>query len=134
MTLYEQFIKFSKENGIDMSDAFTKREKNYDMIAFGEEAKNDNNLIYNVVLVFYNIEDIAEVYIRKQIALDNRTDVLNRLNNYNACYRGVSFFLDFDFINMKSFCVAKNNIRTALDLLANNMIIAQDLFKEFKGA
>lgn len=133
MTLYEQFIEFAKQNGINTSDMFHEKTEKYDMVAFGEEAIKDNKAIYNVVLVFYDIEDVTEVYIRKQIKYNNRNDVLEKLNDYNACFRGMSFFLDYNFVNVKSFCVVKQDVKNALNLFSKNMEIAQELFKEFES-
>lgn len=135
MTLYKQFMNFNKKHGLDTNDIFHQREDGYDFISFGETADNDNGLIYNVVFIFEDEDDIAELYIRKQIKIENRLEVFEKLNKFNSNYRGLSFFLlKNDTVCVKSYCVTGGDIHLALVMLARNMECAQELFSEFEPA
>ena len=132
MTLYEQFMEFAKQNGINTNEFFHQRENGYDFIAFGETANNDNGLIYNIAFVFYDEDDIAELYIRKRILIEDKLEIFEKLNIFNSKYRGLSFFLEKDMICVKSYCATGGEIKLALVMMARNMERAQELFSEFE--
>ena len=134
MTLYEQFMDFSNKNGVNVNDIFHQREDGYDFISFGEIANNDDDLIYNIAFVFYDEDDIAELYIRKKILIDDRLKIFEKLNVFNSKYRGLSFFLESDLVCVKSYCATGGEIKLALVMMARNMERAQELFSEFEPA
>lgn len=133
MTLYEQFMTYTKENGIDMSDVFHQKEEDFEMVAFGEKVSADNGIVYSIVFVFYDKIDVAEIYIRKQIKIKDELSVLKKINEYNCTYRGLTFFIDQELLTAKSFCVTGGDVRVALKMMAKDMKVVQDLFKDFES-
>lgn len=131
MKLYDQFLNFAKINGINMNGVYHQREEEYDLVAFAEKANKDNNSIYNVAFVFYDEDNIAEIYIRKHISVEDKLSVFEKLNLFNSKYRGMSFFLDNEMVCAKSYCATGGDIQVALLMLARNMETAQELFAEF---
>ena len=131
MKLYDQFLNFAKTNGIDMNEVYHQREEGYDLVTFAEKANKDNNSIYNVVFVFYDEDNIAEIYIRKHVSVEDKLSVFEKLNLFNSKYRGMSFFLDNEMVCAKSYCATGGDIQVALLMLARNMETAQELFAEF---
>lgn len=82
-------------------------------------------------LVIYDDNDVVEIYVRKAINTENVLDVLSRVNNLNAEYMGVSFFVGDNVINLKSACSTSGDIEVALKKMVNNMQIAKETFISF---
>lgn len=131
MKLYDQFLNFAKINGINMNEVYHQREEGCDLVSFAEKANKDNNSIYNVVFVFYDEDNIAEIYIRKHVSVKDKLSIFEKLNLLNSKYRGMSFFLDNEMVCVKSYCATGGDIQVALLMLARNMETAQELFAEF---
>lgn len=106
--------------------------------AFGKPSKNKA-----ILANFFGIPDalaswecqgednIAEIYIRKHVSVEDKLSVFEKLNLFNSKYRGMSFFLDNEMVCVKSYCATGGDIQVALLMLARNMETAQELFAEF---
>lgn len=133
MTLLEQFIKISAEKGTDLINALIEKNEKFDTITFDKKAEKDKNLIYNIILTFYDNENIAEICIRKKVNIENKLNVYEKLNLYNSLYRRMTFFIDDDMICEKSYC-STNNKMSIIIMLKNNFDIVQELFSVFEPA
>lgn len=92
MNLYERFIDFIKENEIETRDLGHQREDGYDLVVFGKTANKDNGLIYKIVFIFYDNDNLVDFYIIKSVKVKNRVYILERLNDRNSQFRAASFF------------------------------------------
>lgn len=138
MNLYERFIDFTKENEIETRDLGHQREDGYDLVVFGKTANKDNGLIYKIVFIFYDNDNLVDFYIIKSVKVKNRVYILERLNDRNSQFRAASFFLSF-FLNgnlacMKSYCATGGYIRAAIMMMEKSMERAQEAFSEFDPA
>ena len=130
MSLLQDFIKVSKEEGINADDLYQEQGEGFSIVSFGEMGEKD--IIYNIAMVFYDNNDDVEVFIRKQINDDEIVKVFNQVNNLNAEYRGVTFYLEDKIIVLKSYVQVNGSIEIALKQLVGCMQIAQDVFPEIK--
>ena len=112
MSLLQDFIKVSKEEGINADDLYQEQGEGFSIVSFGEMGEKD--IIYNIAMVFYDNNDDVEVFIRKQINDDEIVKVFNQVNNLNAEYR------------------VNGSIEIALKQMVGCMQIAQDVFPEIK--
>ena len=131
MKLFNDFLKFSQEQGISLEDIYQEKGDEYSMVSFGEQGKED--VIYNVTLVFYNDDVSAEIYIRKQIDTEDLLSVLQQINRLNSEYSGMTFFLDDGILSLKSLCLADGDIETVLYQMVQNIEIAEIEFVEFQA-
>ncbi len=131
MKLFNDFLKFTKEQGIALEDIYQEKGDEYSMVSFGEQGKED--VIYNVTLVFYNDDVSAEIYIRKQIDTEDLLSVLQQINRLNSEYSGMTFFLDDGILSLKSLCLADGDIETVLYQMVQNIEIAEIEFVEFQA-
>ena len=84
MSLLQDFIEVSKEQGINTADLYQEQGDGFSIVSFGESG--ERNIIYNIALVFYDNNDDVEVFIRKQINDDEIVKVFNQVNNLNALF------------------------------------------------
>lgn len=117
MNLYERFIDFTKENEIETRDLGHQREDGYDLVVFGKTANKDNGLIYKIVFIFYDNDNLVDFYIIKSVKVKNRVYILERLNDRNSQFRGASFFLNGNLACMKSYCATGGYIRAAIMMM-----------------
>ena len=117
MNLYERFIDFTKENEIETRDLGHQREDGYDLVVFGKTANKDNGLIYKIVFIFYDNDNLVDFYIIKSVKVKNRVYILERLNDRNSQFRAASFFLNGNLACMKSYCATGGYIRAAIMMM-----------------
>lgn len=134
MNLYERFIDFTKENEIETRDLGHQREDGYDLVVFGKTANKDNGLIYKIVFIFYDNDNLVDFYIIKNVKVKNRVYILERLNDRNSQFRAASFFLNGNLACMKSYCATGGYIRAAIMMMEKSMERAQEAFSEFDPA
>lgn len=125
MSLLEKFYDYTKKNGFDKSDIYEEKDQEYTLLSFFEKGKND--VLFNVALVFYE-DDNAEVYIRSAINNYDMLSVLEKINELNSKYCGVTFLIADDMLVVKSYCKANGELDILLREMVQNMKIAQ---KEF---
>lgn len=130
MSLLNDFFKFAKEQGISEEDIYKEKGEGYTIVSFGEQGEED--VIYNISLILYDDNNTVEIYIRKQINVDDLFDVLKRTNNLNAEYMGVAFFVEDGIISTKSVCSTNGDIEIALKQMVQNMQIAASEFVNFR--
>lgn len=130
MSLLQDFIEVSKEQGINTADLYQEQGDGFSIVSFGESG--ERNIIYNIALVFYDNDDDVEVFIRKQINDEEIVKVFNQINNLNAEYRGVTFYLEDKIVVLKSYVQAKGKIEVALKQMVGCMQIAQEVFPGIK--
>ena len=124
MKLFNDFLKFTKEQGIALEDIYQEKGDEYSMVSFGEQGKED---------VIYNDDVSAEIYIRKQIDTEDLLSVLQQINRLNSEYSGMTFFLDDGILSLKSLCLADGDIETVLYQMVQNIEIAEIEFVEFQA-
>lgn len=125
MSLLEKFYDYTKKTGFDKSDIYEEKDQEYTLLSFFEKGKND--VLFNVALVFYE-DDNAEVYIRSAINNYDMLSVLEKINELNSKYCGVTFLIADDMLVVKSYCKANGELDILLREMVQNMKIAQ---KEF---
>lgn len=132
--MYERFIDFTKENEIETRDLGHQREDGYDLVVFGKTANKDNGLIYKIVFISYDNDNLVDFYIIKSVKVKNRVYILERLNDRNSQFRAASFFLNGNLACMKSYCATGGYIRAAIMMMEKSMERAQEAFSEFDPA
>lgn len=130
MSLFNDFIKVSKEQGIQTEDIYQEREDGFSIVSFGETGEPD--VIYNIAIVFYDNDDDVELYIRKQINDENVVKVFNQINNLNAEYRGITFYLEDGIVVLKSYVQARESVEAVLKQMVGCMQIATEVFPNIK--
>lgn len=131
MNLFDQFLKFTEEQGINPDDIYKEQREDFSIVSFGEQGEPD--AIYNITLVFYKDNDLVEISVRKLIDTEDMFDILKRVNELNADYMGVSFFVENSLISVKTVCNAKGDIEVVLKTMVQNMQIASTEFVKFKN-
>lgn len=130
MSLLQDFIKVSKEQGINTEDLYQEKGNGFSIISFGETG--EQNIIYNIALVFYDNDDDVELFIRKQIDDSEVVKVFNQVNNLNAEYRGMSFYLEDSIVVLKSYVQANGNVENVLRHMVGCMQVATVEFSKIK--
>ena len=128
MKNYNDFLKFAESQGININDIYKEKGDTYNIVSFGEETDNG---AFNVTLVIYDDDNVVEIYIRKPTNIENILDVFVKVNELNAEYMGVNFFVGDSVINLKSLCNTAGDIEVALKQMVNNMQIAKEVFAKF---
>lgn len=128
MSLLGKFLELSEEIGVESGDLIVENGEGFDLVTFGESV--GDGVIYNAALVFYDDDDSAEIYIRKPIETQDEIALLRKLNELNAAYCGISFFVDEGLLNAKSYCRADGNAITVMRQLVQNMEIAKEEFPQ----
>lgn len=128
MSIYNQFLDFIKAQGVNSNDIFCKNFEDYKIVSFGEQVTEND--IYNVSLIIYNDNEIVEIYIRKEIECNNLFELLKQINELNAEYRGISFFIENGTVTLKSLCHTNSSIETVLKQMVLNMQVATEEFNK----
>ena len=84
--------------------------------------------IYQVTVVISNNEEIAEVYVRKNVNTDDIFELLKLANELNIMYRGVTFLVDNDLIISKTMCEIHGNIDRVIENMFTNINSAHEEF------
>lgn len=130
MSLLQDFVNVSKEQGINTEDLYHEKGNGFSIVSFGEEG--EQNIIYNIALVFYDNNDDVEIFIRKQIDDSDVVKVFNQVNNLNAEYRGISFYLEDSIIVLKSYIQANENVENVLRQMVGCTQVATEEFSKIK--
>ena len=130
MSLVNKFIKFAKKQGIKTEDLYQEQGEGFSVISFGESG--EPGIVYNIALVFYDNNDDVEIYIRKQINDIDIVKVFNYVNNLNAEYRGVTFFLENGLVVLKTYIQVNGNVEKVLRQMVGGMQIASEVFPKIK--
>ena len=83
-------------------------------------------------MVFYDNNDDVEIFIRKQIDDRDVVKVFNQVNNLNAEYRGISFYLEDSIIVLKSYIQANENVENVLRQMVGCTQVATEEFSKIK--
>jgi hypothetical protein len=127
MTLVEGFIDFCKKQGIKKSDVQTYRMEDAAVFSFGQES--DEQMNYNVMLILYDDNKSADIWVRKPITNSN---ILNKLNDLNMDYRFYTFVATDDTIVLKGSVNTNSDINVVLKEWLQIQRIANVEFKKFK--
>lgn len=127
MALINEFFEYVTQLGIKKEDLYCEKGDRCTVVAFGEEG--EKSVLYNVGLVFFDDEDIVEVYIRKTIKDYDLFEVLKKTNELNAAYCGVAFLVDEDILTVKSCCHPGGKLELVWKEMLQNMQIAKTEFK-----
>lgn len=130
MSLVSKFIEIAKEQGIKTEDLYQEQGDGFSIISFGESGEPD--IVYNIALVFYDNNDDVEIFIRKQIDDTDIVKVFNYVNNLNAEYRGVTFFLENGLVVLKTYIQANDDVEKVLRQMIGGMQIASEVFPKIK--
>lgn len=130
MKLYNGFLKFLKDQGIDKEDIIMQHQDNYWIISMNEQG--EENIDYNVLMILYDDDSLTEIYIRKEIDTSDILSILKETNRLTLNYLGVSFCLTDKYVSTKMVCQPKGNIEEVLKSLIINMDIAKKEFINFK--
>jgi len=125
--MLKKFYDYVDSIGIDKTQIYEEKGDGFTLVSFAEEG--EANEIYNLALIFYEDESL-EVYVRKPINDFDEFSVLKKLNELNAEYRSVTFFIDDNMLSLKSYCTTGGDIKVALKEMVQDMQLAQ---KEFKN-
>ena len=128
MSLVNNFYKVAEQLGVHKNDIYEEKGDGFVLIAFGEEVSESS--VYNVALVFYDNNDDVEVYIKKEILSNDEFTVLKKLNEMNAEYCGVSFYMENSALVSKSFCRTNGKIDVALAQMTQNMEVTKKEFSK----
>ena len=132
MNLFEKFLDLTNEIGIERDDLVILDEdnENFKLVTFGE--KIDDSIIYNVALVFYDDDDSVEIYVRKPIENYDELTLLRNINEQNASFSGISFYVEENLLNAQSVCRSNNNPVTVIQQLVQTMETAKEVFPEIE--
>jgi len=129
MKLVPRFMKFADEQQLNKEDIFTQKDEGYTLISFGEEGETD--VVYNVMLILYDDNNVAEIIIRKVINTSDMFDVLKRGNELNFDYRGLTYFATEGIISVKTHVEAHGDIEVVLKQMLQTMRVASEEFSKF---
>jgi hypothetical protein len=130
MGLLQDFLNVAREQGINVKNMHQEKGNGFTVVSFGEQG--ECNVVYNIALVFYDNNDDVEIFVRKRINDDNIVQVFNQVNNLNAEYRGVTFYLENGVIVLKSYIQVKGNVRSVLEQMVNQKQTAIEEFSKIK--
>lgn len=126
MSLVSKFIEIAKEQGIKPEDLYQEQGDGFSIISFGESG--EPGIVYNIALVFYDNNEDVEIFIRKQIDDTDIVKVFNYVNNLNAEYRGVTFFLENGLVVLKTYIQANDDVEKVLRQMIGGIQIASEVF------
>lgn len=126
MHLLKDFYNYVENHGMDRERIYEDQGEGMSLVSFSE--LGEENCVYNVALIFYDNDIDVEVYIRKELKKYNEYDLLKQLNELNANYRGITFFIDDKMLTVKSYCMVDGQLECVLKELAADMQVAR---KEF---
>lgn len=123
--LYNELEKI----GVSKEDIQESKEDGYTMLVFNSPSISDM-VKYNVMFAISNDNNRVEVYIRKRIKVE--ADTLEKINDLNAYYSGVTFFLDRpDILSVKTLCFTNGDIKCVMINLSSCLNIATEEFIRF---
>lgn len=127
MTLIDGFKAFAKEASIDLSGVIKKRMGN-DATVLYFAVESDEDIKYMVMLVLYDDNKLAEIWVSKNI---RNLNILPKVNNLNLDYRYYTFALENNSIVIKS----SVNTNSDFKIVSKNMLqminVANEEFKKF---
>lgn len=97
------------------------------VFSFGQES--DEQMNYNVMLILYDDNKSADIWVRKPITNSN---ILNKLNDLNMDYRFYTFVATDDTIVLKGSVNTNSDINVVLKEWLQIQRIANVEFKKFK--
>ena len=127
MTLVEGFIDFCKKQGIKKSDVQTYRMEDAAVFSFGQESEEQVN--YNVMLVLYDDNKSADIWVRKPIT---NAKILSKLNTLNMNYRFYTFAATKDTLILKGSVNTNSDINVVIKEWLQIQRIANVEFKNFQ--
>ena len=113
---------------------FEENGQGYTILSFSEIGKKTliKTIPYNVALVFYSNDNEVKIFVRKKIEPKNIGQVFNQVNNLNAEYRGVTFYLEDKSVVIKSYVQTASNLEKLLKQIVSQLDIAKEEFKKIK--
>lgn len=127
MTLVEGFIDFCKQQDIKKSDVQTYRMEDATVFSFAEQS--DEQVNYNVLLILYDDNKSADIWVRKPITNAN---ILHKLNDLNMDYRFYTFVSTDDTLVLKGSVNTNSDINVVLKEWLQIQRIAKKEFKNFQ--
>lgn len=134
MSLITEFKNTATELGINTEDFYEEKGNGYTILSFSEigEKKLMKTIPYNVALVFYSNDNEIEIFVRKKINNKNMIQVFNQVNNLNAEYRGIAFYLENESVVLKSYVQTEGNIEKLLKQMVSCVDVAKEEFVKVK--
>lgn len=133
-SVLDKFWKAIESKGYDRNKFLTEKDKDYRIVAFNETG--EPGIIYNIYLIFYNSksEDV-EVVVKKLIEELPSIDVLEKVNQLNQQYLGVTFLFEKEdnTIVAKSLVETEGDVNKIMTRMVSTMRAAQTEFKAFKA-
>lgn len=129
--LLDGFNQYVAQQGLDEALVFTEDGDGFTLVSFPEDGAEGET--YNVVLVLYENDDDAEVYVRKALGDYDRSGVLERANELNAKYSCNVFLVDDDMLTVKTHLFANGEIMAVLRDMVTEVQIAKIEFPTFAG-
>ena len=127
--MIDDFYSFSETQGIARNAFYEEKGDGFTVVTFSEEGETD--CLYNVAIVFFDDNNLVEVYVRKYIKNYDEFTLLKRINDWNCKYSGITFFIDDDMLTIKSHFTTGGDIDPVLKEMVDEMSIAKEEFPLF---
>lgn len=130
MKLVDDFLNIAKELDVDTSTMYQEKHDEYQLLTFKEEISD--GVVFHIVFIFYNDEENVEVYVRQKFESVDELKILKALNQLNARYSGLSFYLDEDYVCTKSLCMCDHKIEPVIATMMQQIDSAKTEFAALK--
>jgi hypothetical protein len=127
MTLVNGFKDFCNKVGINLNEVYEARMENATIFSFAETS--DENMNYNVMLILYDDNKSADVWVRKPIT---NLNILEKLNDLNLDYGIYTFAVSEDTLISKCSVDTNSDINVVLKKMMDMLKVARKEFKKFK--
>lgn len=127
MKLLKDLLEELKKLGIEEENIHISKENGYTMIVLNEINEGTR---YNIMFAVVDDNDRVEIYVRKRIKVE--TDTLEKVNDLNANYSGVTFFVDRpDILSVKTLCFTGGDIKCVMVNMLSCLNAAKEEFTRF---
>lgn len=126
MNTLKAFYDYATSQGIDKNAIYKEKGDGFVVISFPERGEKD--CIYNIAIVFYENDDVVEIYVRKPIKDFDELTLLRKLNALNCEYTDVTFLIDDNMLTVKSFLSSQGKIENVLIKMVADVQLAQAEF------
>lgn len=127
MSLIKDLHKELNNLGVFEESIYESKEDGYTMVVFNEI---DEGTRYNIMFAVMSDNNRVEVYVRKRIKVES--DTLEKVNDLNANYSGITFFVDRpDILSVKTLCFTDGDIKVAMVNMLSCLNTATEEFIRF---
>ena len=127
MTLVEGFLDFCEKQGINKNEIYSYRMDDATALSFAEES--DEGINYNIMLILYDDNKSADIWVRKPIT---NAKILSKLNTLNMNYRFYTFAATKDTLILKGSVNTNSDINVVIKEWLQIQRIANVEFKNFQ--